>query len=394
MDYNLKRLKKLSRVGIIGGTFDPIHFGHLAAAEEAREKYSLDLVLFIPAGAPPHKNTDSLAEARHRYNMVTAAIRGNKYFAVSRLEAERQGTSYSVDTVREIRSYMSDDSVLYFIIGADTAALVCTWKEYEAIEELARFIILPRPGHNSQDYISQNEHTLTMPLMDISSTDIRERVIEGKSISYLLPAAVERYIYTNGIYRLSATSIPAIVAHLEKTLTGKRYLHTMGVYQEAAKLSRFYGADEKKAAIAALLHDVAKDMPPGEKQKACERYNVRLTNALREQIDLTHPLIGCKIAAEKFGVRDVETLNAIKYHTTGRADMTLLEKVIYVADCIEPYREDYEGLTEIRAVAYTDIDTAMIAGLKATITHIKHKGQKVHPLSRAALRFLEEKTVK
>jgi len=394
MEYDLRNLNKFDRIGIMGGTFDPIHFGHLAAAEAAREKYGLSVVLFIPSGIPPHKEANSLTDGKHRYNMVRLAIRGNPHFAASRMEIDRDGVSYTIDTLREIRSFMSEKGRLYFIIGADTAALLPSWKEFEVIPELTDFLVLPRHGYDTgsglpETPLPKNAEILDMPLLEISATDIRERIKNHKSVNYLLPAAVVKYIHTFGLYVLSGQSLPEIMDYLEKNLSKKRYLHTMGVYETASKLSRIYGADEKKTAIAALLHDCAKDMLPAETLKACDKYGVKSQEIFKESVGLAHPIIGAKIAADKFGVRDHEILNAIKYHTTGRKNMTLIEKIIYVADRIEPYREPFTELDRIREIAEINLDQALIIVLKSKIAYVKSQNKRLHPLSVAALRFLQ-----
>lgn len=391
-DYNLKNLKKYKRIAIMGGTFDPVHFGHLAAAEASREKFSLDRVLFIPSGTPPHKNAKNLTYAEHRYNMTRLAIKGNKYFRASRLEIDRPDVTYSVDTLKEIRKHMPDGAELYFIIGADTAPLVSTWKDYKKVIKLCKFIIVARQGYDIAgiDGILDNAEILSIPLLDISSTNLRGRIMIRNSIKYLLPKAVEKYIYSKGLYHPSEPTAAELCEYIKGILSKNRYLHTLGVLEEALKLSRLYGADEKKAEIAAILHDCAKDLSPSAKIEACKKYGIRCSGILKKQIDLTHPLIGARIAEEKFGITDFEILDAIKYHTTGRRNMSLLEKIIYVADCIEKNRVEHENLVKMRSAAYESIDKALIIGLKSTIAYTEKRNLPLHPLSKAALEYLTD----
>jgi nicotinate-nucleotide adenylyltransferase len=369
----------------MGGAFDPVHFGHLTAAETARDKYNLDIVLFVPSGHPPHKNHENMTDPKHRFNMTRLAIKGNNFFKVSGIETNKSGISYSIDTIKKIKSYMGNNGRLFFIIGEDTAALVRTWKEYEQITAITEFIILTRPGSHETGDMPEGAEILTMPLLEISATDIREKIKNGRSARYLLPDTVEEYIRRNGLYAAYNCSIPDMLKYAEKTLTKKRYLHTTGVYEEALKLSRVYGADEEKAAAAAILHDIAKETTDLEKIRACEKYRIKCAN-----FDIMHAPLAAAIAADKFGIRDTEILNAIKYHPTGRKNMSLIEKIIYLADAIEPHRGDDERLAAMRDMAYTDINKALILGLTSKISYVKAKNAPVHPLSAAALKFLTQ----
>ena len=389
MDYDLRKLKDVDKVGVMGGAFDPIHTGHLAIAEAAREKFSLPLVLFIPSGAPPHKDGALLAKPHHRMNMIELAIRGNKHFKLSGIELNKSAPSYSVDTIKEIRSFMPLDAKLYFIVGADTAALVRTWKEYETIEKLAEFIVLPRAGYTSITGMPENSLLLNMPMLDIASSDIRERIKAGQSAQYLLPGSVLRYIKRHELYSLTQMPIPQIMKSLENTLTQKRYTHTLGVYDEAAKLAIRYGANEKKTVIAALLHDCAKDLSVIEKERACDKYGIKRTGILKANIDLAHSLIGAKFAREKYGIRDTEILQAIKYHTTGRKNMGLIEKIIYVADWIEPGREPLYNIPKMRELAYENLDKAVAVGLRTSIELMTESGKPIHSHTFDALKFYE-----
>ena len=169
-----------------------------------------------------------------------------------------------------------------------------------------------------------------------------------------------------------------------------RYQHTLGVANTSACLAMCHGADMNKAYIAGLLHDCAKCFTPHEQLQLCEKYSVEMDPVLYEQPALTHSFLGAKMAERDFGITDDDILNAIKYHTTGRAGMSLLEKIVYIADCIEPNREYYSGLKEIRELAYIDIDKAMKFALKNTLEYNTAKGRVIHPLSYEALYDFEE----
>ncbi|WP_434511346.1 nicotinate-nucleotide adenylyltransferase [Desulfitobacterium sp. AusDCA] len=198
------------RLGIMGGTFDPIHYGHLVAAETARYKFDLERVIFIPSGAPPHKTKRRISLPEFRYQMVSRAIADNDFFEVSRIEIERTGLTYTVDTLRLLKEEYPNYE-LYFITGADAFREIFTWRSPDEIIELTQFIGASRPGFDALDFLSQLQqqsprfyqrmHFMEVPALAISSTDIRLRVKAGQSIRYLLPEPVRLFIQKNGIYK-------------------------------------------------------------------------------------------------------------------------------------------------------------------------------------------------
>lgn len=390
-----KAKQKPTKVAIMGGTFNPIHNGHLVAAEAVRQELDIDKVVFIPTGNPPHKQSNPFYN-EHRYLMTVLATVTNPQFEVSRLELDRDGMTYAIDTVKEMKE-MYHDCKLYYITGADAIAQILTWKEPEELLSLCEFVAVTRPGYDKSalkstiNNLKENYQgriiSLEIPALSISSTDIRNRIFAKKTIKYLVPQAVEEYILKTGLYTNynSTPQVDDINKKLHTALTPKRFRHTQGVAEEAVKMARRYGADTKKAYIAGLLHDCAKCIPTDEKLKYCKKYKVELDNILKQNPDLTHSFLGAKIAQKKYGIDDEDILNAIAYHTTGRADMSLLEKIIYIADFIEPNRKAFEGLDDIRRLAYIDIDKTMTAILQRTIEYNKNKA--IHPLSCEALHF-------
>ena len=200
------------RLGIFGGTFDPVHYGHLLLAEQAREAYALDRVVFIPAACPPHKKRQPRSAVAHRLTMVELAVAGNDAFCVSDMEIARGGTSYSVDTVQRL----ADDNPqaeLFFLIGSDTVPELPTWKDAGRLAELATLIVVCRPGAPlppagtlagtlTHDQVrSLGEHVVSMPLTGLASRDIRQRVAGGQSIRYMVPPSVAHYIDEHGLDR-------------------------------------------------------------------------------------------------------------------------------------------------------------------------------------------------
>ncbi|HHY60077.1 MAG TPA: nicotinate-nucleotide adenylyltransferase [Clostridia bacterium] len=200
----------LKRIGIMGGTFDPIHYGHLVTAEAALHAYQLEEVIFVPSGRPPHKKNYRVTAAEHRYLMTILAVATNPRFHASRIEIDRTGYSYTVDTIKAFRELYGPQAELYFITGADAILEILTWKNVKNLPELCLFIAATRPGFDLQALdkvftelpeLEGRLHLLEVPALAISSSDIRKRVREGRPIKYLLPETVEQYIYKNGLYR-------------------------------------------------------------------------------------------------------------------------------------------------------------------------------------------------
>lgn len=200
-------MNRKQRIGIIGGTFDPIHFGHLVTAESARTLFRLDRVVFVPAGRPPHKHERSTSDSEHRAMMVMLATITNPNFSLSRIELERPGYSYSYDTISHFAAEFGPDTELFFITGADAVLEIATWKKADALLQLCTFIAATRPGFDLHELNKlpqgwqEKIKWMEIPSLAISSTDIRSRVRRGASIKYLLPETVESYIYKEGLYR-------------------------------------------------------------------------------------------------------------------------------------------------------------------------------------------------
>jgi len=213
------------RYGLFGGTFNPVHFGHLRAAEEVWETLKLDRIILIPSANPPHKDMHDMAPARDRLEMVRLAIRRSDHLEVSDVEIVRKGPSYSIETVRHFRRIYPEESSIFFIIGLDAFLEITTWKSYRDIFLLCHFIVLARPGfgqYNLEDFLCKSispEYTFDakkscffhpellsifyteITQLDISSTDIRSRIKEGRSVRFLLPREVEDYLMEKGLYR-------------------------------------------------------------------------------------------------------------------------------------------------------------------------------------------------
>ena len=206
----------MQRIGVIGGTFDPIHYGHLAAAEEARVRVNLEKVLFAVAGLPPHKLDEEVTPVEHRLAMVQLGIFSNPDFELSRVDVDRSGPSYTVDTISILQEQWGQGTEMFFILGLDSLVEVPTWHEPERLIQLCHLVAVARPGfevdmrqlEDSVPGISSRVEIIGMPEVDISSSDLQRRVREGLPIRYQVPEEVERYIREHRLYQQSAESGP------------------------------------------------------------------------------------------------------------------------------------------------------------------------------------------
>ncbi len=190
----------MKRLGLLGGTFNPVHFGHLAMAQLAIERVSLDKVVFIPTNIPPHKSPRSLASSRDRFNMVKLAIQGNPRFQTSDFEIKKGGKSYSIDTITYFHEKYPKTK-LFFIIGEDAAWHLGQWKGIREIRKIVSFVVVNRPGYINKGGRSAGHFYVEMPAIDIASSFLRKRVLEGKSIDYFVPKSVAAYIRKKGLYK-------------------------------------------------------------------------------------------------------------------------------------------------------------------------------------------------
>ena len=194
----------MTRIGLFGGTFNPIHIGHLAVAQTARETMKLDKVIFIPSNWPPHKNTDTLALAKHRFGMVRLAIKDNPHFAISDFEIRRQEKSYTIDTLKHFCRVLPRDSKLFFIIGGDTLAHLKDWRYIDDILKIVTFIVANRPGQFKKNLgMKIRYHAITMQGIDISSSYVRQRIAQGKTAKYYVQDSILGYIKRHHLYQKS-----------------------------------------------------------------------------------------------------------------------------------------------------------------------------------------------
>lgn len=395
----------MARIGIMGGTFNPVHNVHLIMAEEARKQFRLKKVLFMPSKNPPHKKKESIVSEEHRKRMIEHAIQDNPHFAFSGLELEREGTTYTKDTLSELgRRYPKDK--LYFILGGDSLASMEQWCEPQYIFDHCHILAANRgetDTNHIQKWISYYKKKyngrvseIQMPSSSISSERIRGKLADGMSVIGYVPACVERYIRFHGLYNDMAElfeGVPderEIIRYLSACLKPKRFVHTLGVAATAANMASVFGCSVHDAYLAGLLHDCAKYLTGHEQVQICDEEGIALTEVERLNTALIHGKLGTHLARIKYHIEQKDILDAICYHTTGRPGMGLLEKIIYLADYTEPGRvmqsEPY-SLADIRSMCFRDLDRALIMVLECCITHLNCVGGTIDPLTMETYRY-------
>ena len=370
------------RVGIFGGTFDPPHNGHVAALKEFINKCGTDRTLVIPTGVPPHKTAGTTSD-KDRLEMAALAFGDFPDTEICDYEIKKGGKSYTVDTLEWLRSeYPEAEFVLY--TGSDMFLSLHRWRNAEKILSLCSAAAFSRTGSDRAELDAQAEFLRKNYGADVSVYDFEPEVVSSSGVRLLIetggnwaslvPGPVRDYIEKNGLYSSGFYSVKKL---LRERLSEKRYVHSLGVAKTAAELAVLYGADPKKAELAGLLHDVTKNLDPKEQIEFCEKNGIPLTEDDRLSPKVIHAVSGEWFLKNIIGITDSEILSAVRYHTTGRKGITLLEKIIYVSDFTEPSR-NYSDADYYRGLSKKDLDTALFEGMKWIIGDKRKNGEPVH----------------
>ena len=391
----------MERIGIYGGTFNPPHIGHLRAAAQAAEFLNLDKLLLIPDRIAPHKEIPSGSPTpEQRLEMVRIAAKKYPKLEVSDVELRREGPSYSYITVEALREQYPD-AKLYLLMGTDMFLSFLSWKNPERILANVTLAVLYRGEKGEVRLIEEqmqklsemgaNVELVKNDVVNISSTQMR-RLLAFRCAGDLLPEGVLDYIREHRLYDTRAPWKNLPMEELEKVvislLNPNRVAHVLGCRDTAVELAKHWGANEVDAARAAILHDITKAIDGPLQLTLCEAYGKILSDFSRKYPKTLHALTGSLVAERIFGENE-EVVSAICHHTTGKADMTLLQKIIYVADYMEPCR-DFPGVENLRNLAFTDMDAALKLGLEMTLQHLARQGAEVSPESREALAWLNK----
>ena len=403
------------KIGVYGGTFDPPHLGHMEAARAAADLLGLDKILFVPAALPPHKDLPPEPVPAEDRLAMTALMADGVCLEAGRpglaqadgLELSRQGKSYTVDTLEELRRRWPDDE-LWLLMGTDMFLTLQNWRDPERITALAGIAAFARRASDEGETMEAQSRYLRerfgartavveLPhITDLSSTQVRALLDAGRAqVRDALWCQVYGYILLHSLY-----GVEADLKHLDdddlrcaslSMVKAKRIPHIRGCEEEAVRLAERWGADPHLARRAGILHDCTKYLDLEEQLALCEKYRVPLDSLERVTVKLLHSKTGAAIARHVFGEPEA-VCNAIYWHTTGRADMDRLSKILYLADYIEPSRAPFKGLEELRRLAYTDMDKALLLGCELTIADMEERGVPVHTNTLQARDFLKGRT--
>ena len=388
----------MGTIGIYGGTFNPPHMGHIRAAKMAVEALGLQQLLVIPDRIAPHKELpEGSASPEQRLAMLQLALEGEEKITVSDLELRREGKSFTYETVEQLHAQFPQDQLI-LLMGTDMFLTFDQWRYPERILAHAQLGVFYRgtPGERADIDRRKQEmeleghtvHLLKNEVVDISSTQLR-RMLAFECAGPFLPEGVGDFIRQKGLYRKSLRQLP--MEELEQVvislLKPSRVKHVLGCRDTAAALAEKWGANVTDAARAGLLHDITKALDGPLQLTLCQEYGTILDDFSKRYPKTLHALTGSLVAERIFG-ENKAVVSAIRSHTTGKAGMNLLEKIIYVADYMEPNR-DFPGVERLRQLAFTDMDAALKLGLEYTLEHLKRQGAEVSPESQAALAALQ-----
>ena len=394
----------MARIGIFGGSFNPPHRGHLLAAREQKRLLHLDQVILIPALIPPHKQlADGSPDPAFRLAMTEALAQADPALTVSDIELRRVGPSYTADTLAAIASRRPEDE-LFLLMGTDMFLSFHTWSRPEVICRYATICLAVREKPSKKDEAEIRAQTRLLQerygarverveneYEEMSSTLIRRMLQFDCAEDYLTPEVLQ-IIRENGLYGtdLPMKNLPFDVLR-ERSLAlhkEKRRNHVIGCSVTAKALAEKWGADPSLALRAGILHDITKALDKPAHLALCKKYGTVLRGFEIENDKLLHSKSGAAVAGGVFG-ECPEVVSAIFWHTTGKADMTLLEKIVYMADYMEPNRE-FEGVEELRELAWTDLDRAMLRAFEISVQMLEQRGRSIDVHSRQALEFMQK----
>ena len=389
----------MERIGIYGGTFNPPHAGHIQAAKQAVTALNLDKLVIVPTSIAPHKEIPEHSPTpRQRLEMLRIAAADCQKAEVSDIELNRGGVSYTFQTVSELKERYPD-AELILLMGSDMFLCFDQWKQPDDILKNVELGVFYRGSKGEKTAVAENKAKLEQrgakiclvenDIVDISSTQLRRMLAFHCARPFLSPG-VAAYIREHGLYDVNAQWKNLPMAELEQVvirlLNPNRVAHVLGCRDTAVALAKRWGADVTDAARAGILHDITKALDGPLQLTVCAEYGKILGEFSRKYPRTLHALTGSMVAERIFGENEA-VVSAIRSHTTGKADMNLLETIIYVADYMEPNRS-FPGVEELRELAFSNLTAALKLGLEMTLEHLKEQGNEVSPESREALDWL------
>ncbi len=359
---------------IFGGTFNPVHMGHVAMMKAAIKKLKPDKLIMMPAHIPPHKQAHNLAPDSARLEMCRLAAKEIPGVSVSDYEIKAGGKSYTVNTLESYHSTHPDEQ-LCFLMGGDMLESLLGWFKADRILELSSLACISRSREDKLKIAQSAERIrsaggrvviVDSDPVDISSTEARARLIAFGDSSGCVPKPVEKYILKNKLYNFDKSKYNKYTEFLSQRLSEKRFTHSLNVANESVMLAYLNGYDIDKAYFAGLMHDCCKELPRESQLELLKRSRYEVTEVELEAPKTHHGIAAEVYLRENFGVEDEEVLSAVRYHTVARGGMGMLDKIVYMADLTSAER-DYSDVSVIRAETRRDIDEGLLEALKFSI---------------------------
>lgn len=370
------------KIALLGGSFDPVHLGHLLIADEALSRFCYDRVIFVPACVSPHKASAEPASSEDRLAMLNAAVMNDPRFLVDDCELRRSGISYTIDTVEDIERRYRPDGKLGVIIGEDLVDGFSTWRRVDELVSRVDLILAARPGFSSARF-SYPHRRLDNSTLSVSSSGIRALIARGEPWRFLLPEPVRRMVEDRGLYgatqkRLSETkeTINAVEALALHTLSSARYLHSRGVAFLASLLCGRFGLDPEQGYLAGIAHDICKESSADRIVSLALLDGKPISEIEKAKPALLHARAAACFLESRFSYREEAVLESIRHHTFGASGMGRLAKVVYIADKIEPSRVSVSpGLRDM--IPSADLDALFAATVADTIRYLRERGKVV-----------------
>ncbi len=370
----------MPNIVIFGGTFNPPHQGHYEMITALCELKFIDKVLVVPTKTPPHKDCDYLAPQEHRLAMIKLLCEDFIKTEVSLVDMEREGKSYSIDTVLELKKQYPDYD-FYFAIGGDMLATLDTWYKWDELIKETSFIAFSRGDEKAflADFERMSALGADITMLDEKITDVSSTSLRDKLDPNLIPHKVYDYILKHKLYDQSANEYFDKYSNLlAEKLDEPRYKHSLAVAKKARELAQKYGCDEELAYTAGLLHDITKNATKEEHFDIFKKSGVVLSELEKNAKKLWHAMSGAEYVRSVLNISNPEIYDAIRYHTTGKAGMSLLSKIVFLADFASEDR-NYSDVDIMRLLADTDVDMAMKYALAYTINVLVNDKRAVHP---------------
>jgi len=369
----------------MGGSYDPVHFGHLRLADEAAKRFNFDRIILVPSFLSPHKAVHNGADSESRLRMLMATVADDRRLVVDDCELRRGGVSYTIDTVGDIEERYAHEGKLSLIVGDDLIPGFPSWKRADELASRVDLVVASRLPitETVTEPFRYPYRSLENPRFELSSSHIRKLIAENGAWRYLVPDAVREIIEKRSLYscgRTPSSEFANVCRQVDRWVFGQlsesRYLHSRGVALMASDLCRRYGLDPEKGYLAGIAHDVCKELPFEVMRTLALENDDRISTMEQELPSLLHARASARSLEKYFGVRDRDILEAIRLHTLGSEDMGTLAKLVYTADKLEPSRKGVSP--ELRELATTaGVDELFLAALEGTVAHLRSHGKRV-----------------